>query len=65
MDNNHLACGVAAEIAAIVAEDAFDYLDGPIMRVATLQIPEPVAPPLIKLMLPNKDKIVAAAKKLF
>lgn len=65
VDNNHLACGVAAEIAAIVAEDAFDYLDGPIMRVATLQIPEPVAPPLIKLMLPNKDKIVAAAKKLF
>lgn len=65
VDNNHSACGVAAEIAAIVAEEAFDYLDGPIMRVATLQIPEPVAPPLIKLMLPNKEKIVATAKSLF
>ena len=64
VDNNPSACGVAAEIAAIVAEEAFDYLDGPIMRVATLQIPEPVAPNLIKLMLPNKEKIVAAAKKL-
>ncbi len=64
VDNNPSACGVAAEIAAIVAEEAFDYLDGPIMRVATLQIPEPVAPTLIKLMLPNKEKIVAAAKKL-
>jgi len=65
VDNNPSACGVAAEIAAIVAEEAFDYLDGPIMRVATLQIPEPVAPPLIKLMLPNKEKIITAAKKLF
>lgn len=65
MDNNWRTCGIAAEIAAIIAEEAFDHLNAPIIRVTTPQISEPVSPPLIELLLPNKDKIVTAAKKLF
>lgn len=65
VDNNWRSCGIASEIAAIIAEEAFYHLNGPIIRVTTLQIPEPVSPPLIELLLPNKEKIVTAAKKLF
>jgi pyruvate/2-oxoglutarate/acetoin dehydrogenase E1 component len=65
VDNNWRTCGIAAEIAAIVVEEAFNHLDAPIIRVTTPQIPEPVSPPLIELLIPNKEKIVTAAKKLF
>jgi 2-oxoisovalerate dehydrogenase E1 component beta subunit len=56
--------GVGAEVAAILAEEAFDLLDGPIMRVTAPDTPVPFSPPLEKAFLPNADKILAAAHKL-
>lgn len=60
-----LTGGIGAEIAALLAERCFDYLDGPIMRVAAPDIPAaPYSPPLEEFFLPNPDKIVAALRKL-
>lgn len=56
--------GVGAEVAAILAEDAFDLLDGPIMRVTAPDTPVPFSEPLEAAFLPNADKIVAAARTL-
>src|SRR5947209_12540520 len=56
--------GVGAEVAAILSEEAFDMLDGPIVRVTAPDTPVPFSPPLEKAFLPNADKIAAAARKL-
>lgn len=56
--------GIAGEIAAIVCEDAFEHLDGPIARVTALDTPVPYSPPLEEHFLPNAEKVVAAARKL-
>lgn len=56
--------GVGAEVAAILAEEAFDLLDGPIVRVTAPDTPVPFSPPLEQAFLPNADKIVAAARRL-
>lgn len=56
--------GVGAEVAAILAEEAFDLLDGPIVRVTAPDTPVPFSPPLEEAFLPNADKIVAAAEQL-
>ncbi len=56
--------GMGAEVAAILAEEAFDLLDGPIMRVTAPDTPVPFSPPLEKAFLPNADKIMTAARQL-
>ncbi len=56
--------GIAGEIAALVCEDAFEELDGPILRVTALDTPVPYSPPLEERFLPNTEKIVAAAREL-
>ncbi len=56
--------GIAGEIAAIVCEEAFEDLDGPILRVTSLDTPVPLAPPLEERFLPNVEKIVKAARDL-
>jgi pyruvate dehydrogenase E1 component beta subunit len=57
-----LTCGVAAEVAAVVAEQAFDYLDAPIRRLGSRDCPAPFAPELEQFVLPSVDKIVAAVR---
>ena len=56
--------GVGAEVAAILAEEAFDLLDGPIVRVTAPDTPVPFSPPLEQAFLPNAAKIAAAARHL-
>jgi pyruvate/2-oxoglutarate/acetoin dehydrogenase E1 component len=56
--------GVGAEVAAILAEEAFDLLDGPIIRVTAPDTPVPFSAPLEKAFLPDPEKIVAAARRL-
>lgn len=56
--------GVGAEVAAILAEEAFDMLDGPIIRVTAPDTPVPFSPPLEQAFLPDADKIAAAARRL-
>jgi len=59
-----LTGGIGGELAAIIAEEAFEYLDAPVMRVASLDSPVPYSPPLEAAFLPNVEKVVAAAKRL-
>ncbi len=56
--------GIAGEIAAIVCEEAFGYLDAPIGRVTALDTPVPYSPPLEERFLPNAEKVVVAAREL-
>jgi pyruvate dehydrogenase E1 component beta subunit len=56
--------GIGAEVASRIYEDAFDYLDAPIKRVAAMDVPTPYSPPLEAFYLPNKDKVIAAAREL-
>jgi 2-oxoisovalerate dehydrogenase E1 component beta subunit len=56
--------GIAGEIAAILCEKAFGDLDGPLMRVTSLDTPVPYSPPLEEYFLPNAKKVFAAAKVL-
>ncbi|MCL5996818.1 MAG: alpha-ketoacid dehydrogenase subunit beta [Chloroflexi bacterium] len=60
----HAACGVGAEVAMQVMERAFDELDAPIMRVAGMDVPIPVAKQLEEEALPQPRHIVAGALKL-
>jgi pyruvate/2-oxoglutarate/acetoin dehydrogenase E1 component len=57
----HLTSGFGGEVAAIIAQEAFDALDAPVTRVASLDVPVPFAAPLEDAVLPNADKIYAAA----
>ncbi|MDE0814317.1 MAG: pyruvate dehydrogenase complex E1 component subunit beta [Alphaproteobacteria bacterium] len=56
--------GIGSEIAAIVMEHAFDWLDAPVARVAGLDVPLPYAANLEKLALPQTDHITEAAKSV-
>ena len=56
------ACGIGAELAAVVMEQAFDWLDAPVKRVAGVDVPMPYAANLEQLALPQVGDIVAAAK---
>jgi 2-oxoisovalerate dehydrogenase E1 component beta subunit len=56
--------GMASELAALIAEQAFEDLDGPIVRVTAPDTPVPYSPPLEEYFLPNAQKVVAAARKL-
>ena len=57
--------GIGAELAAIVSEEAFDDLDGPILRVTGPDIPAiPFSPPLEKYFLVNAETVVAAMERL-
>jgi 2-oxoisovalerate dehydrogenase E1 component beta subunit len=59
----NITAGFGAEIVALVTAEAFEYLDAPVWRVASLDVPVPFSPPLEMAMLPSVDKIVAAAKQ--
>lgn len=62
VDEGHWRGGAAADIAAIIGEKAFDFLDGPVRRVTTLDVPIPFSPPLEKAALANEAKIEAAIR---
>jgi pyruvate dehydrogenase E1 component beta subunit len=54
----------AGEIAAIIAEDYFDLLDAPIVRIGALNCPVPFSPCLEQVMLPNAQDVVNAVKRI-
>jgi 2-oxoisovalerate dehydrogenase E1 component beta subunit len=56
--------GVGGEVAATVAERAFEWLDAPVVRVASLDTPVPYSPPLEDYYMPQVDDIIEAARKL-
>ena len=56
--------GVSAEIAAVIAEKALDYLDAPIKRVANPDVPIPFSPPLESFVIPDEKRIIEAVKEV-
>ena len=56
--------GIAGELAAIINEEAFDALDGPIVRIASLDTPVPFSPPLEEVFLPSVKTVVEKARWL-
>ena len=64
VDLANKTCGAAAEIAAITAEEAFDALTAPIVRVTTPDVPIPFSPPLEEPLYPNAARIVAAVRRV-
>ncbi len=56
--------GMAGELAALIAEKAFEDLDGPIVRVTAPDTPVPFSPPLEEFFLPNAQKVIEAARRL-
>jgi 2-oxoisovalerate dehydrogenase E1 component beta subunit len=56
--------GIAGEVAAIINEEAFDYLDAPIVRITSKDTPVPFSPPLEEWFLPNVGDVVREAKRL-
>jgi len=64
VDEDYERCNFAAEVAAIVADEVFDYLDAPIKRVATPSVPIPYSPALERYVLPDENKILKAVKEI-
>ena len=56
--------GIGGEIAATISEEAFEWLDAPVLRVASIDSPVPYSPPLEEYFLPQVADIVDAARKL-
>jgi len=56
--------GVSAEIAAVLAEEAIDYLDAPVKRVAEPDTPIPFSPPLEQYVIPDEKAIVKAIREV-
>ena len=60
--NRFMGCG--SEVASLIAEEAFDYLDAPVRRLGGLDTPVPFSPPLENAYRPDKAKILAIAREL-
>jgi len=56
--------GFAGELAAVISEQAFDYLDGPIRRITAPNTPVPYSPPLEEFFLPNIKDVMRVAREL-
>lgn len=58
------ACGVGAEVAALIGSEAFEDLDGPIRRLTAPDVPIPFSPPLEQEVLPQPDDLKEACREL-
>jgi pyruvate/2-oxoglutarate/acetoin dehydrogenase E1 component len=58
------SCGVGAEVVALAAEEAFEHLDAPIVRLTAPDVPIPFSPPLEQRVLPQLDDMKKACREL-
>jgi pyruvate/2-oxoglutarate/acetoin dehydrogenase E1 component len=64
VDEANETCAAGAQVAALIAQHAFEDLDGPVVRVATPDVPIPFSPPLEQALLPSVDRIKEACREL-
>lgn len=64
VDEGYQRFGVTAELAAVIAKGAFDYLDAPIERVAAMDVPIPFSPPLEFATIPDEERIIQAVHRV-
>jgi pyruvate dehydrogenase E1 component beta subunit len=55
---------MSGELAYMIQKRAFDYLDAPVIRVNSMDVPLPYAPTLIQAYLPNKQRTIEAIKQV-
>lgn len=65
VEEDNLTGGWAGELAAIVADEAFWYLDAPVKRVSAPDVPPPFAPVMEQFYVPSTERVVSAVKSLF
>jgi pyruvate dehydrogenase E1 component beta subunit len=63
-DEDNKTCGVAAEVSAIVAEEAIEYLKAPILRNCSPDTPVPFSPPLEKAFIFGKERLLESIRRL-
>ena len=64
VDEANSTCAAGAQVAALIAEKGFEDLDGPVVRVATPDVPIPFSPPLEQAVLPSVDRVREACREL-
>jgi 2-oxoisovalerate dehydrogenase E1 component beta subunit len=64
VDEANATCAAGAQVAALIADQAFEDLDGPVRRLATPDVPIAFSPPLEQALLPTVDRIAEAAREL-
>ncbi len=64
VDEANQMCAAGAQVAALVAEKGFEDLDGPVVRVATPDVPIPFSPPLEQAVLPSVERVREACREL-
>lgn len=62
-DEGHLRGGAATDIAAMIGEKGFDFLDGPVRRVTSLDVPIPFSPPLEKAAIADEARLETAIRQ--
>jgi 2-oxoisovalerate dehydrogenase E1 component beta subunit len=64
IDEANATCAAGAQVAALIAERAFEDLDGPVRRVAAPDVPIAFSPPLERALLPQVDQVREACREL-
>ena len=64
VDEANQMCAAGAQVAALIAEHGFEDLDGPVVRVATPDVPIPFSPPLEAAVLPSVERVREACRQL-
>jgi pyruvate/2-oxoglutarate/acetoin dehydrogenase E1 component len=64
VDEANQTCAAGAEVASLIAHQAFEDLDGPVVRVASADVPIPFSPPLEQAVLPQVDDVREACREL-
>jgi pyruvate dehydrogenase E1 component beta subunit len=64
IDEGYGHYGVTAELAAVISEEAFFDLDGPVIRMGAMHVPIPFSPPLEDLTVPTEKSVFETARKL-
>jgi pyruvate/2-oxoglutarate/acetoin dehydrogenase E1 component len=64
LDEGYESYGVTAEIASVIADQAFYYLDAPVKRMGAMDVPVPFSPPLEDITVPNPERVTEMAKVL-
>jgi pyruvate/2-oxoglutarate/acetoin dehydrogenase E1 component len=64
VDEANQTCAAGAQVAAVIAEHAFEDLDGPVRRVASPDVPIPFSPPLEQAVLPSVERVREACREL-
>jgi pyruvate dehydrogenase E1 component beta subunit len=65
IDEGYQSYGITGELASIIHDEAFDYLDAPVKRIGAMDVPVPFSPGLEPSTIPDEEKIVKTVQSLF